>query len=76
VAIVNLAIGRRTFRPTIFGKIATGVYIVTVSMAMLYNYLGYHSPLVTFCIYLSLAITLISGFHYVWHASRLLTEPA
>jgi cardiolipin synthase len=76
VAIVNLAIGRRTFRPTIFGKIATAVYIVTVSMAMLYNYLGYHSPLVTFCIYLSLAITLISGFHYVWHASRLLTEPA
>jgi len=76
VAIVNLAIGRRTFRPTIFGKIATAVYIVTVSMAMLYNYLGYHSPLVTFCIFLSLAITLISGFHYVWHASRLLTEPA
>jgi cardiolipin synthase len=75
VAIVNLAIGRRTFRPTIFGKIATAVYIVTVSMAMLYNYLGYHSPLVTFCIFLSLAITLISGFHYVWHASRLLTEP-
>ena len=76
VAIVNLAIGRRTFRPTIFGKIATAVYIVTVSMAMLYNYLGYHSTLVTFCIYLSLASTLVSGFHYVWHASRLLTEPA
>ena len=61
VAIVNLAIGRRTFRPTMYGKIATAVYIVTVTMAMLYNYLGYHSPLVTFCIYLSLAITLISG---------------
>ena len=76
VAIINLAIGRRTFRPSIFGKIATAVYIVTVSMAMLYNYLGYKSPLVTFCIYLSLAITLISGFHYVWHASRLLSEPA
>jgi len=76
VAIVNLAIGRRTFRPSIFGKIATAVYIVTVSMAMLYNYLGYHSPLVTFCIFLSLAITLISGFHYVWLFSRLLGEPA
>ena len=76
VAIVNLAIGRRTFRPSIFGKIATGIYIVTVSMAMLFNYLGYHSPLVTLCIYLAAGITLISGFHYVWHASRLLSEPA
>ena len=76
VAIINLAIGRRTFRPTMLGKIATVVYIVTVSMAMLYNYLGYHSPFVTFCIYVSLAITLVSGFHYVWHVSRLLSEPA
>lgn len=76
VAIVNLAIGRRTFRPTIYGKTATAVYIVTVSMAMLFNYLGYHSPVVTLCIYASLAITLVSGFHYVWHASRLLSEPA
>src|SRR5437762_9774831 len=55
VAIVNLAIGRRTFRPSIFGKIATAVYIVTVTVAMLFNYLGYHSPLVDLCIHSSLA---------------------
>jgi cardiolipin synthase (CMP-forming) len=76
VAIVNLAIGRRTFRPSIFGKIATGVYIVTISLAMLYNYLGYHAFIVDVAIYASLAMTLLSGFHYVWHASRLLSEPA
>ncbi len=29
VAIVNLAVGRRTFRPTIFGKLATATYIIT-----------------------------------------------
>ena len=76
VAIVNLAVGRRTFRPSVFGKVATAVYIITVSMAMLFNYLGYHSPLVTFCVYASLTITLFSGFHYIWHASKLLSEPA
>ena len=27
VAVVNLAVGRRTFRPSIFGKIATATYI-------------------------------------------------
>jgi cardiolipin synthase len=76
VAIVNLAIGRRTFRPSIFGKLATGVYIVTVSLAMLYNYLGYHAWIVDVGIYTSLAITLLSGVHYVWHASRILAEPS
>jgi len=76
VAIVNLAIGRRTFRPSIFGKLATGVYIVTVSLAMLYNYLGYHAWIVDVGIYASLAITLLSGIHYVWHASRILAEPS
>lgn len=76
VAIINLAVGRRTFTPSIFGKIATGVYIFTVSLAMLYNYLGYHALIVDVGIYTSLAITLISGFHYIWHASRLLSQPA
>src|SRR5206468_8183987 len=46
VAIVNLAIGPRTFRPSIYGKIATGTYIVTAVAAMLFNYLGYHSVVV------------------------------
>jgi cardiolipin synthase (CMP-forming) len=76
VAIINLAIGRRTFRPSIFGKIATATYIVTVTMAMLFNYLGYHSPIVDLCVFASLAITLFSGFHYIWHASRIMGHPA
>jgi len=76
VAIVNLAVGRRTFQPSIYGKIATAVYIVTVMMAMLFNYLGYHSLVVDACVYASLVITLLSGFHYIWHASRLLSQPA
>jgi cardiolipin synthase (CMP-forming) len=76
VAIINLAIGRRTFHPSMFGKVATATYIVTVSMAMLFNYLGYHSAVVDVCVYASLAITLLSGFHYIWHASRIMAQPA
>ena len=37
VAIVNLAVGRRTFRPSIFGKIATATYIVTAVAAMIFR---------------------------------------
>ena len=58
VAIVNLAIGPRTFRPSIFGKIATATYIVTAVVAMLFNYRGYHSLVVDVFVYASLAITL------------------
>jgi cardiolipin synthase len=75
VAIVNLAIGRRTFKPSVFGKAATAVYITTAVLAMLYNYLGYHARIVDLAIYTSLGITLLSGFHYIWHATKTLGDP-
>ena len=71
VAIVNLAVGPRTFRPSIYGKIATAVYIVTAVVAMFFNYLGYPSVLVDVGVYSSLAITLVSGLHYIRHAARI-----
>ena len=71
VAIVNLALGPRTFRPSIFGKIATAIYILTAVFAMLFNYRGYHSTVVDVFVYASLVITLVSGFHYVYHATRM-----
>lgn len=71
VAIINLATGPRTFRPSVYGKVATATYIVTAVVAMFFNYRGYASPIVTLFVYASLAITLISGLHYVFHASRI-----
>jgi cardiolipin synthase len=76
VAIVNLAIGRRTFRPSMLGKIATATYIVTAVVAMFFNYRGYHSALVDFCIYTSLAVTLVSSLHYIRHAARIIEAPS
>jgi cardiolipin synthase len=75
VAIVNLAIGRRTFRPSVFGKAATATYIVTAVVAMFFNYLRVHSVIVDVFIWVSLAITLISSFHYIWHAARIIDAP-
>jgi len=71
VAIVNLAIGPRTFRPSVYGKVATAVYILTAVVAMLFNYLRYHSIVVDVFIWGSLVITLISGLHYIRHATRI-----
>jgi cardiolipin synthase len=72
VVIVNLAIGPRTFRPSIFGKIATATYILTAVLAMLFNYRGYHSVVVDAFVYASLVVTLVSSMHYIWHAVRII----
>jgi cardiolipin synthase len=74
VAIINFAVGRREFRPSIYGKIATATYICTCVILMYFNYLQRSSRLVDVSIYASLAITLISGFHYVVHATRIINQ--
>jgi cardiolipin synthase len=76
VAIVNIVMGVRTFHPTIWGKIATGTYLVSCVVLMWFNFLGRDSVWVDVGVWCSLAITMISGFHYIWHAARIINEPA
>jgi cardiolipin synthase len=75
VLVVNLAMGPRTFRPSIFGKAATAVYILTAVVAMFFNYRGHASGVVGVFVYSSLIITLVSGGHYIWHAARIIESP-
>jgi len=70
VAIVNLAVGRQTFMPSAFGKIATATYILTGVVTLYFNFLRQPSALVDLFVWLSLAATLVSGLHYIWRASR------
>jgi cardiolipin synthase len=73
VAVVNLAMGPRTFQPSIFGKIATATYVVTGVVTLYFNYLGVRSPVIGAFVYASLAITFVSAFHYfvkVFHPGR------
>jgi cardiolipin synthase (CMP-forming) len=75
VAVVNLAIGRRTFRPSIFGKIATATYIMTGVVTLYFNYLGQRTPIVGVFVYASLVITLVSAFHYLIQVLRMGQTP-
>jgi cardiolipin synthase len=75
VAIVTAVMGARTFKPSVFGKAATAVYVVTCVILLWFNYLGRTSVLVDAGIWLSLGITLVSGFHYVAHAARIINAP-
>ncbi len=65
VAVVNLAVSRRTFRPTLLGKAATATYILTGVCALYENYRGVSSVILPVFVYLSLAVTLLSSVHYV-----------
>ena len=74
VAVINFATGHREFRPSIYGKIATATYILTCVIIMYFNYAERTSPFVTVGIYASAAITLISGFHYVFGITKIINQ--
>jgi cardiolipin synthase len=72
VAVVNLAVGPRTFLPSIFGKVATAIFVLTGVVTLYFNYLRVTSPVVTVFVYAALVMTLVSGFDYVRRSARIL----
>ena len=74
VAVVNFAVGRRTFPPSMLGKLATLIYILAIAVVLLYNWLGRGSVVVDAAVWAALAVTLVSGLHYIVHAARVLSE--
>lgn len=69
-AVLTMASGPRTFEPSVLGKAATAVYVVTGVVTMTFNYLERTSVLVDVCVYASLGIAVVSGLHYIAHAAR------
>ena len=75
VAVVNLAVGPRTFRPSFWGKMATATFIVTSVVVMFYNWRRQPSLVVDVFVWLSLALTVVSSAHYFVTLRRLINEP-
>jgi cardiolipin synthase len=71
VAVVNLAIGPRTFRPSIYGKIATALYVGTGVAALYFNYLGRQAGVVEAMIDISIVMTFVSAGHYAYQVARM-----
>ena len=74
VAIVSLAIGPRTFVPSLLGKGATALFIVTCVVVMYFNYLGTTSWIVDAFIWASLVITLVSGIDCVFRVAKIINQ--
>jgi cardiolipin synthase len=71
VAIVNLAIGPRTFTPSLLGKSATAVFILTSVVIMYFNYRHETSVLVDAGIWTSLVLTVASSADYLFRVRKL-----
>jgi cardiolipin synthase len=74
VAIVNLAVGPRTFTPSLLGKLTTATFILTSIAVMFFNYREEQSVVVTAGIWISLALTLVSSADYVFRMRRLIGD--
>ena len=72
VAIVNLAVGSRTFKPSLLGKAATATFILTSVVVMYFNYREEMSVLVDLGVWLSLALTLASAADYFIRLRKLI----
>jgi cardiolipin synthase len=74
VAIVHMAMGPRTFQPSLLGKLATGTYILTVVVFLLFNWLREDSLMIDVAVWCSLVFTLASGLDYIVRIRRLVNE--
>ena len=74
VAIVNLAVGPRTFRPSLLGKMATATYLVVSIVFLYFNWRREHSILVDAAVYAALTLTVVSSADYFLRMRKLINE--
>ena len=70
--LIHLTSGLGSFPPTVLGKLTTATQLITVGTVLLLNALNNPMPvLIQGLVWLTLAMTLSSGLHYIYHAARL-----
>ncbi|HKY33945.1 MAG TPA: CDP-alcohol phosphatidyltransferase family protein [Candidatus Polarisedimenticolia bacterium] len=73
--VMYMTLGKTRFPPSLPGKLTTTVQIVTVCVLLLGNVLDRELYFIgPFLVWLSLALTLVSGFHYIYLATRLANQ--
>jgi cardiolipin synthase len=69
VVVVNLALERRVFYPSLLGKLSTGAQIVTAGLALLMNALAVCPGPMRYVFALTAVLTVASALHYVYATS-------
>jgi cardiolipin synthase len=80
VLIVGIALalyltaGETRFPPTVWGKLTAACESLTIGLFLLFNALDRWVPLLEFMVWATLALTLVSGFNYLWRTVRVLRQ--
>jgi cardiolipin synthase len=70
--LIHLSSGIRSFPPTSLGKLTTATQLLTVGVALLANALNQPLPILVAALgWITMAMTVSSGLHYIYHAARL-----
>lgn len=72
--VINMTTGFSDFRPSVPGKVNTFVQIVMIVFFLTANAFDYFSRFLPLAFYVTLAITVFSGIHYIWHVNHLMNE--
>jgi len=70
--VIHLTSGLTRFAPTLLGKMTTATQVITIGTVLLFNYRGQEATVtIEALVWLTLAMTLASGLHYIYHATRM-----
>jgi cardiolipin synthase len=73
VAVVLYAVeGVHRFPPSVLGKATTFMHVVTVCVVLLANLVSVPEHAMAVCFYTSFALVILSGFNYLYRASRFI----
>jgi cardiolipin synthase len=77
-AILYAAVGRREFSPSIFGKANTLIQVTAVAVVLLHQLIAasWIVALETWTLWMTMLLTVVSGFHYAWVAVRRVAAQA
>ena len=71
--VINMTTGFSGFRPSLPGKLNTFVQITMIVFFLMANAFNLFARFLPLAFYLTLAITVFSGLHYIWHVNRLMS---
>jgi cardiolipin synthase len=72
--LMYLAYGRTRFEPTVWGKLTTIAEALLIGIYLLANAIGQTSIALDVAKWTTLALILYSGFHYLFHAARMVRD--
>ena len=77
-AILYAAVGRRDFTPSIFGKANTAAQVGAVAAVLLHQLTAVRwvTEFRMVALWATMVLTVVSGLHYAWLASRRVGAPA